>query len=54
MTIGGVSGVGRLVSGKLGDMTCVNRQRFQQVAIVLFGAATLTIPLIPVFEGESW
>ena len=52
MTMGGISGIGRLVSGKLGDMSCVNRVLFQQIAFVLYGVSTLVIPFIPVFEGK--
>lgn len=51
MAIGGVSGVGRLVSGKLGDMKCVNRVLFQQIAFAIYGIATLVIPFINIFEG---
>lgn len=52
MTIGGVSGVGRLISGKLGDMKCVNRVLFQQIAFAIYGITTVVIPFINVFEGE--
>lgn len=52
MVIGGVSGVGRLVSGKLGDMKCVKRVLFQQVAFAVYGVTTLVIPFITVFEGN--
>ena len=51
MAIGGVSGVGRLVSGKLGDMKCVNRVLFQQIAFAIYGIATVVIPFINIFEG---
>ncbi|XP_067950664.1 monocarboxylate transporter 10-like [Watersipora subatra] len=50
MMIGGVSGVGRLISGKLGDMKCVNRVLFQQIAFIIYGVTTFTIPFITSFE----
>jgi MCP family monocarboxylic acid transporter-like MFS transporter 10 len=52
MMVGGVSGVGRLISGKLGDMKCVNRILFQQVAFAIYGITTLVIPFIKIFEGR--
>ena len=52
MTIGGVSGLGRLISGELGDVNGVNRVIFQQVAFVIYGATTLIIPFITTFEGR--
>ena len=53
MVLGGVSGVGRLISGKLGDVECVNRVRFQQVAFMIYGVTTIVLPFLKSFEGKS-
>lgn len=53
MILGGVSGLGRLVSGKLGDMPCVNRVRFQQIAFLLYGITTIVIPFVTRYKGLS-
>ncbi|XP_064629022.1 monocarboxylate transporter 10-like [Lineus longissimus] len=47
--IGGVSGISRLISGKLADVKGMNRVRLQQVAFVIMGITTSCIPLASKF-----
>ena len=52
MLIGGVSGLGRLIAGPVGDMSCTSRTRFQLSAFALYGVLTIVIPLVKNYAGK--